>query len=177
MRMLPLVTVIAGCSALLVSSAEVWKAAPIRSTNSHAQGLVFRFERHPKGEVFTLDQMERDGRATTSSTMLYLDGKERVFQGFGCSGTQLSRRLDSQTVEILRTCSSGQRTRFVRRSTMPTESILEITEQKPDGQRIERRVALAEHKEETMQIISGRILAIGTEKNNAASKAGSIHVW
>ena len=64
-------------------------------------------ERHPNGEVFTLDQMERR-TATTSSTILYLDGKERVFQGFGCLGTQSSRRLDSETVEILRTCGREQ---------------------------------------------------------------------
>ena len=148
MRMLPLLKLIAGSSTLLVLSAEVcgiWKANPIRATNSHAEDLVARFERHPNGEVFTLDQMERGGRATTSSTILYLDGKERVFQGFGCLGTQSSRRLDSETVEILRTCGREQ-TRFVRRwSLKPKEIVLEITEQQPSGHRVERRVVLEKH--------------------------------
>src|SRR3974377_1900483 len=38
-----------------------------------------RIESHAKGEVFTLDRIEADGRATTSSTLLYLDGKLRDF--------------------------------------------------------------------------------------------------
>ena len=36
------------------------------------------------------------GYADQSSTILYLNGKSREFEGFGCSGTQLSRRLDAQ---------------------------------------------------------------------------------
>jgi hypothetical protein len=74
-----------------------------------------RFEPHSKGEVFTLDRIDQDDRSTTSSTILYLDSKPREFQDFGCSGTQSSKRLDSQTVEILRACDSGERTRFIRR--------------------------------------------------------------
>ena len=106
-----------------------------------------RFEPHTKGEVFTLDQIDGDGRSTTSSTILYLDNKPREFQGFGCSGTQSSRRLDSQTVEIVRTCASGEWTRFVRRlSTQPKELVLEITQQQPDGRHIERRVVLEKQK-------------------------------
>jgi hypothetical protein len=105
--------------------------------------VVVRFEPHPKGEVFTLDQIDRYGRSTTSSTILYLDGKEREFEGFGCSGTQSSRRLDSQTVEILRTCRSGEWTRFVRRlSSDAKELALEITEQHNDLRRFGRRLVL-----------------------------------
>jgi hypothetical protein len=105
--------------------------------------MVVRFEPHPKGEVFTLDQIDRYGRSTTSSTILYLDGKEREFEGFGCSGTQSSRRLDSQTVEILRTCRSGEWTRFVRRlSSDAKELALEITEQHNDLRRFGRRLVL-----------------------------------
>jgi hypothetical protein len=93
--------------------------------------------------VFTLDRIDGDGRSTTSSTILYLDSNPRDFQGFGCSGTQSSRRLDSQTVEILRTCASGEWTRFIRRlSTQPKVLLLEITEQQPDGRRFERRLVL-----------------------------------
>jgi hypothetical protein len=46
-------------------------------------------------------------------TILYLDGTSRDFQDFGCSGTQSSRRVDSQTVEILLQCANGGWTRFV----------------------------------------------------------------
>jgi len=60
----------------------------------------------------------------------------------GCAGTQSSRRLDSRTVEILRNCGSGESMRFVRRLTQPKELVLEITEQRPDGSRLERRLVL-----------------------------------
>jgi hypothetical protein len=51
--------------------------------------------------------------------------------------------LDSHTVEILRTCTSGEWTRFIRRlSTQPKVLLLEITEQQPDGRRFERRLVL-----------------------------------
>ena len=59
------------------------------------------------------------------------------------SGSQSSRRLDSQTVEILRTCASGGWTKFIRRlSTNPKELVLEITEQQADGRRAERRLVM-----------------------------------
>jgi len=121
------------------------KVNPARSTDPRfsRESLTARFESHTKGEVFTLDRIDADGRRTTSSTILYLDSKPRDFQGFGCSGTQSSRRLDSQTVEILRTCAGGAWTRFIRRlSTQPKELVLEITEQQPDGRHVERRVVL-----------------------------------
>jgi hypothetical protein len=121
----------------------VWKANLIRSTDHYPKSLVVRFEPHTRGEVFTLDRIDGGGRSTTSSTILYLDGNPRDFQGFGCSGTQSSRRLDSQTVEILRTCASGEWTRFIRRlSTQPKVLLLEITEQQSDGRRFERRLVL-----------------------------------
>jgi len=102
-----------------------------------------RFEPHAKGEVFTLDRIDGDGRATTSSTILYFDGKPRDFQDLGCSGTQSSRRVDGRTVEILRQCTSGERVRFVRRSgAQPKDLILDITEHHPDGRRLERRLVL-----------------------------------
>jgi hypothetical protein len=121
----------------------VWKANLIRSTDHYPKSLVVRFEPHTRGEVFTLDRIDGDGRSTTSSTILYFDSNPRDFQGFGCSGTQSSRRLDSHTVEILRTCASGEWTRFIRRlSTQPKVLLLEITEQQPDGRRFERRLVL-----------------------------------
>jgi hypothetical protein len=119
---------------------------PIRSTltgDAQAKNITVRFEPHAKGEVFTLDRTGGDGRITTSSTVLYLDGKPRDFEDLGCSGTQSSRRVDSQGVEILRTCASGDWTRFVRRpGAQPKEMIIEITEQHSDGRRFERRLLL-----------------------------------
>jgi len=123
-----------------------WKVNAARSTvapDPRPKSITIRIEWHPKGEVFTLDRIEADGRATTSSTILYLDGQPREFQDPGCSGTQLSRRVDSQTVEILRTCASGRWIRFVRRfSTQPNELVLEVTEQQAGGRLVERHLAL-----------------------------------
>ena len=123
-----------------------WQLNAARSTlagDIRPKSLTVRIEPHAKGEVFTLDRVEADGRNTTSSTILYLDSEPRQFQDFGCSGIQSSRRLDSQTVEILRMCASGERIRFIRRSTPPAkELVLEITEQKLDGRRVERRLVL-----------------------------------
>jgi len=121
----------------------IWKANLIRSSEPNPKSLIVRFEPHAKGEVFTLDRVDMDGRSTTTSTILYLDNKPREFQGFNCSGTQSSRRLDSRTVEIMRTCSGGGWTRFVRRSSnQPKEMILEITDQQPDGRKTEQRLVL-----------------------------------
>ena len=121
----------------------VWITNTSLSKNPYNRTVSFRFEPHAKGEVFTLDQVDRDGRSTTSSTILYLDGKEREFAGFGCSGMQSSRRLDTQTVEILRTCRSGESTRILRRLSSDTkELILEITEKRTEFRRLERRLVL-----------------------------------
>ena len=76
------------------------------------KSLTVRIEPHAKGEVFTLDRSEADGRTTSSSTILYFDGAPRDFQDFECSGTQSSRRLDPETVEILRRCGRDQWTKF-----------------------------------------------------------------
>lgn len=147
MRIVPLLMLIgATCCSTSIRASEffgIWKANLVRSTNPYAGGLVIRFEPHIRGEVFTVGRTDGAGRSTTSSTILYLDGKERGFHDIGCSGTQSSRQLDSRTVEILRICASGARTRFVRRlSTGSRELVLEITEQQPDGQRLERRLVL-----------------------------------
>jgi hypothetical protein len=101
------------------------------------ENLTVRMEPHPKGEVFTVDRVEADGRTTSSSTILYFDGKPRDFQDPGCSGTQESRRVNSRTVEILRRCTNGAWIRFVRK-----ELVLEITGQRADGQRLEQRLVL-----------------------------------
>jgi hypothetical protein len=129
----------------------VWKMNAARSTftgDTQPKSFTVRIEPHAKGEVFTLDRIEADGRTTISSSIVYLDGKERDYQEPGCSGTQSSRRVDSQTVEILRKCASGEWTRFVRRSALQAqELILDITEQYPDGRRFERRLVLEKQSE------------------------------
>jgi hypothetical protein len=123
-----------------------WMMNPARSTLAsypRPKSITIRIESHAKGEVFTLDRIEADGRATTSSTLLYLDGKLRDFQDAGCSGTQSSRRVDSRTVEILRTCANGDSIRYVRRlSAQPNELILDITEHRASGRTFERHMVL-----------------------------------
>ena len=123
-----------------------WKLNAARSTfagDTQPKSLTVRIEPHAKGEVFTLDRTEANGRTTSSSILLYFDGTARAFQDAGCSGTQSSRRVDSRTVEIFRDCASGQWTRSILRSgSQPNELVLEITEKFTDGRRFERRLVL-----------------------------------
>jgi len=122
-----------------------WTMNPALSTFSggvQPTSLAIRIEPHPKGEVFTVDRTEPDGRTTSSSTVLYFDGAARAFQGFECSGTRSSRRTDVRTVEILRQCTSGDWERVVRRLTQRgKELIVEITRQR-SGRRSEERLVL-----------------------------------
>ena len=121
----------------------VWTLNPALSTPAgNEKSLTLRIERHTHGEVFTLDTLATDGRASTFSTILYLDGLARKFQDPSCSGTQLSRRVDSRTVEILRDCASGAQIRLVCRTVQPGVLILEITEQQRGGRRAERRLVM-----------------------------------
>lgn len=123
-----------------------WKINPARSTfggGAPFKSLIARIERHLKGEVFTLDRVETDGRMTSYSAVLYFDGEPRRFEDFDCSGIQSSRRADERTVEIVRMCASGTWMRLVRRaSAKASELVLEITEQSADGRRLERRLML-----------------------------------
>ena len=121
----------------------VWKVNPARSTLAGNQRtLTLRIDAHARGEVFTLETLSADGRALTSSTILYLDGKARDFQDSACPGTQSSRRVDTQTVEILRECASGRQIRIIRRAVQPGLLTLEITELQRDGRRSESRLVM-----------------------------------
>jgi hypothetical protein len=150
MRIVPLLMLVGAVGWAPLSAAAdafgTWKMNAARSTftgDAQPKSFTLRIEPHAKGEVLTIDRIEADGRATSSSTILYLDGETREFSDFGCSGTQSSRRVDGQTVEILRKCASGESTRFVRRSALsPKELILDITEQHLDGRRFECRLVL-----------------------------------
>jgi len=87
-----------------------WKLNAARSTfagDSQPRSLTIRIEPHTKGEAFTLDRIEADGRATSLSTILYLDGTEREFRDGECSGTQSSRRMDGEPVEIVTSAGAG----------------------------------------------------------------------
>ena len=120
-----------------------WKLNAGLSTfagDTRLRSFTIRIEPHTKGEVCTLDRIEADGRAISSSTILYLDGKERDFHDDECSGTQLSRRIDSRTIEILRNCRSGAWIRFVWRTAPKSQLVLEISEQRADGRRFDRRL-------------------------------------
>ena len=125
--------------------AELWKMNAARSTfagDTGPKALTVRIEPHARDEV-SIDRVEADGRVTTSSTTLYFDNTARGFEERECSGTQSSRRVDARTVEILRKCASGEWIRFLRRTAAkPTELILDITEQYPDGRRFARRLML-----------------------------------
>src|SRR5258706_15131338 len=76
-----LMLVSAAC--LAESAFGTWKMNPARSTfsgDTQPRSLTVRIEPHAKGEVFTLDRIEADGRTTSSSTILYFDGAPRAFQ-------------------------------------------------------------------------------------------------
>jgi hypothetical protein len=146
MRMVPLIMAAAATCWATDAAFGTWKLNAARSTfagETRPKSLTVRIESHAKGEAFTLDRTEADGRTTSSSILLYFDGTARDFRDAGCSGTQSSRRVDSRTVEIFRDCASGEWTRCIRRSgAQPNELILEITDQHPDGRRFERRLVL-----------------------------------
>jgi hypothetical protein len=117
------------------------KSAPGEDTRPRS--LTVRIEPHASGEAFTMERVEADGRVTSYSTILYLDGEPRRFQDFACSGIQAARRVDGRTIEVLRMCASGSWLRWVWRSVVQEKRlVLEVTEQSSDGRRIERRLVL-----------------------------------
>jgi hypothetical protein len=120
-----------------------WKLNAARSTfagDTQPRSFTIRIEPHAKGEVCTLDRIEADGRAISSSTILYLDGTERSFRDGECSGTQSSRRIDSQTIEIVRKCGPSTWIKLVRRTASKNQLVLEVSEQRTNGRRFERRM-------------------------------------
>ncbi len=140
------VLILVGATSWASDAFGVWKLNSALSMGAgDEKSVTLRIEPHNRGEVFTLDILAADGRASTSSTILYLDGKARDFQDSACSGTQSSRRLDSRTVEILRECAGGRHLRLIRRAESSGVLILEVTEQNSEGRRFERRLVLEKH--------------------------------
>jgi len=120
-----------------------WTLNATRSTFAgeiQPRSFTIRIEPHAKGEVLTVDRIEADGRVISSSILLYLDGTERDFSEGECSGTQSSRRIDSNTIEILRNCGAGAWTKLIRRTAPKNQLFLEISEQRHGGRRFERRL-------------------------------------
>ena len=108
-----------GCCAAPNRAADaigIWNVSPMRSMNPYPHSLTGRFQKHVRGEVFALDRTDAKGWTRTFSTILYIDGKARDYWDGTCSGTQSSRRVDRQTIEILQRCATGESTRFVRRA-------------------------------------------------------------
>jgi hypothetical protein len=140
------VLILVGATSWASDAFGVWKLNSALSTGAgNEKSVTLRIEPHNRGEVLTLDILAVDGRASTSSTILYLDGKARDFRDGVCSGTQSSRRVDSRTVEILRECGNGRRVRLIRRTESSMVLILEITEQNPEGRKLDRRLVLERH--------------------------------
>jgi hypothetical protein len=111
-----------------------WKMDVGRSKvtgSARPKSFTVRIQPHVNGEVFTLDRIESDGRTMSSSTVLHFDGVPREFEDFGCSGTQSSRRVDRQTMVILRVCAGGAWTWLIRQSAVrPKELRIDITEKR-----------------------------------------------
>jgi len=130
MRIVPLIVIVAICQAN--STFGNWKMNAARSTfagGGQPKSLSVRIEPHAKGEVFTLDRVESNGSATSSSSILYLDGTPREIQDFDCAGKQSSSKLDGRTIEIKRTCAGTEGTWLIRQSLKAsTELLIDITE-------------------------------------------------
>jgi hypothetical protein len=123
-----------------------WKMDSARSSFIGAtppKSLTVRIEPHVRGEVFTLDRIEADGRAISSSSILYLDGTPRDLQDFECSGTQSSRRLSAQVMEIRRVCATVDWTWLLRQSLQNSEELtVEISGKNRRGPSFEWRLVL-----------------------------------
>ena len=127
-------------------SIGIWNVSPMRSMNPYPHSLTVRFQKHARGEVFALDRTDAKGWITASSTILHFDGEARDYRNGTCSGTQSSRRVDRQTIEILQRCATDESTRFVRRASgWSRELILDISEEHPDGHVLRRHLILGDN--------------------------------
>jgi hypothetical protein len=132
------------------SSFGIWTVSTLTSTPGRLGPTItaLRIEKHAKGEVFTLDRIDAQGRRTSSSTILYLDDEPRNFQDFECSGTQSSRQVDAESVEIHRVCEDGERVWLLKQSARPDELIVRITQKQRDGRQFEWHMILKKQEKE-----------------------------
>ena len=145
MRMILLLTVIAtgNCAEPAFGT---WRVNTNRSTfggGGAPRSLTVRIDPHSSGAVFTLERVGKDGRATTSSTIVYFDNTPRDFQDFDCAGAQSSRRLDGRTIEIRRNCGGSNSIWLVRRQTdKSTGLIIDFSEERRPGPNLDWRLVL-----------------------------------
>src|SRR5580658_36985 len=122
----------------------IWIMNAARSTlaaHPRPKRLTIRIESRAKGEVFSLDRIEPGGRTTTPAPPSIWTASHAVPKTAGVRKPNRRRRVDSQTVETLRTCGPGW-IRFVRLSSQPNELVLELTEHQTGGFRFERHLVL-----------------------------------
>ena len=128
------------------SSFGTWKLNTNRSSFAGVgapKSLTVRIEPHAKGEVLTLDRVEIDGRASSSSSILYFDSTPRDLQDFDCVGTQSSRRLDERTIEIRRNCAGSDGIWFVRHAAEKSKALMiDITEKRRTGPNLDWHLVL-----------------------------------
>jgi hypothetical protein len=141
---IPLILLFSGsCSAQ--DAFGTWRMNPARSrlSWSNPRSITVRIAPHAKGEVFTYERISRIGLTETFSVILYLDGRAREWQGSDCSGTLLSRRLNSRTVEILWNCNDGGHIQFIRKiDPNARDLILDQTSSHPNRRGLERHLVL-----------------------------------
>ena len=123
-----------------------WRVNASRSTFAGGgvpRILTVRIDPHSNGAVFTLERLEKNGRATTSSTILYFDNTPRDFQDFDCADAQSSRRLDGRTIEIRRKYGGSNSVWLVRRQTDTSkELIIDFLEERRPGPNLDWRLVL-----------------------------------
>jgi hypothetical protein len=140
-----LLLVLAGGACWGDDALGIWKMNLGRSAfaaERAPRNFTLRIERHAKGEVFTVERTEQDGRSSSDSTILFFDRKPRDYQDLDCRGTQSSQRVDNRTVEILRTCEAGAWMRVIRRVNTHGELTLEVNGRRPDGRQVQMLLVL-----------------------------------
>ena len=140
-----LVLMLAGGACWGDDALGIWKMNLGRSAfaaERAPRNFTLRIERHAKGEVFTVERTEQDGRSSSDSTILFFDRKPRDYQDLDCRGTQSSQRVDNRTVEILRTCEAGAWMRVIRRVNTNGELTLEVNGRRPDGRQVQMLLVL-----------------------------------
>lgn len=137
--------ILLGCPCAAQEAFGTWKMDPARSIldSSDTRALTVRIESHPKGEVFTVERLRRNGQTETWSAILYMDGKPRDSPRLDCPGTLASRRLENSSVELLWSCENDRVMRSIRHTPSNTNHlILDETESRPNHPDQSRHIVL-----------------------------------